>query len=57
MTQADTVKDFCKSHSISESFFYKLRTQGKAPNIIKVGNKTLITSESAEHWRKSMVCD
>ncbi len=54
MTQAYTVKEFCKSHSISESFFYKLRTQGKAPDIIKVGNKTLITFESAENWRKLM---
>ena len=54
MTQAFTVKEFCKMHSISESFFYKLRTQGKAPKIIKVGAKTLITDNSANEWRKSM---
>jgi len=54
MTKAYTIDDFCKVYSISKSFFYKLMKDGRAPQIMKVGKRTLVSSEAAETWRKSM---
>jgi predicted DNA-binding transcriptional regulator AlpA len=53
-TSAQSVDDFCKSNGISRSFFYKLHREGKAPRIMKVGRRTLISAESAMEWRKSL---
>lgn len=51
---AQSVDEFCQTNGISPSFFYKLAKQGKAPRIMKVGKRTLISSEAAEAWRKEM---
>jgi len=48
---AQSVNDFCKANSISRSMFYKLRRQGEAPRIMKVGRRTLVTAEAAQEWR------
>lgn len=53
-THAQSVDEFCKANGISQSFFYKLAKQGKAPRIMKVGKRTLISSEAASDWRKEM---
>lgn len=52
--QTQSIKEFCKANGISESFFYKLRKQGRAPRTLSVGRRTLITAEAAEEWRKLM---
>jgi len=51
---AESVADFCRSHAISRSLFYKLAREGKAPRIMKVGRRTLITTEAAQEWRQEM---
>lgn len=51
---AQSVEAFCKAHDISRSFFYKLASEGKAPRTMKVGRRTLISSEAAREWRASM---
>jgi len=51
---AQSIEDFCKSNGISRSLFYKLRRQGRGPRIVKVGRRTLISSEAASEWRKAM---
>jgi hypothetical protein len=43
-----SVRDFCKSHGISRSFFYKLESEGKGPRCCKCGARTLISAEAAE---------
>jgi hypothetical protein len=48
---AMTINEFCASHSIARSMFYKLKRQGLAPRIMAVGIKQLITAESAAEWR------
>jgi len=48
-----TVIDFCNQHRISRSLFYKLLRNGKGPRIMKVGKRTLITSDAAEAWRRT----
>jgi predicted DNA-binding transcriptional regulator AlpA len=49
-----SVRDFCKAHGISKAFLYKLRAQGKAPPICKLGSRSLITAEAAADWRRSL---
>ena len=46
-----SIRQFCKAHSISEDFFYKLKRQGQAPRLMKVGARTLISMEAAADWR------
>jgi hypothetical protein len=49
---AYSIKEFCRRHGISESFFFKLQAQGAAPDTITVGKRRLITREAARAWRK-----
>ncbi len=53
-TPAKSVSEFCQNNNISQSFFYKLLKQGKAPRIMKIGNRTIITAEAENEWRKAM---
>jgi predicted DNA-binding transcriptional regulator AlpA len=46
-----TVDQFCEVHSISRAFFNKLRKQGQAPDLIRVGRRVLISDEAAGAWR------
>ena len=48
---AFSIRAFCKRHSISESFFHKLRSLGLGPAIMRVGARVLISKESAARWR------
>ena len=50
---AFSIRAFCARHSISQSFFHKLRSLGLGPAIMKVGTRTLISSEAAAAWRRS----
>jgi predicted DNA-binding transcriptional regulator AlpA len=47
-----SIRQFCQAHSISEDFFYKLKRQGEAPRLMKVGARTLISMEAAAEWRR-----
>jgi hypothetical protein len=49
---AFSIRDFCQRHSISESFFHKLKSLGLGPAIMKVGARTLISREAAAAWRR-----
>ena len=49
-----SVNEFCKTNGISTSFFYKLQRQGKGPRLMKIGRRTLITSEAASEWREQL---
>ena len=49
---AMSIKEFCKRHGISESWFYQLQREGKAPRTIKIGKRTLITPDAAAEWRR-----
>ncbi len=54
MTQALSIAEFCKQHSISRNLFYALKKQGLAPKTIHVGKRRLISTEAAAEWRKQM---
>ncbi len=48
---AFSYKEFCKRHSISLSYLYDLIKTGKGPRILRIGDRRLITAESAREWR------
>lgn len=52
--KAKSVNQFCENNNISRGMFYKLLRQGRGPRIMKVGNRTLVTPEAEEDWRKEM---
>lgn len=51
---AQSIESFCRSNGISRSLFYKLRRQGRAPRVMKIGRRTLISQEAASEWRRAM---
>lgn len=51
---AYTVAQFCADHNISRTHFYQLIKDGKAPRLMKVGRRVLISAEAAADWRRDM---
>jgi hypothetical protein len=50
---AMSIREFCTAHRISEDMFFKMRRQGWGPAVMRVGARTLISSEAAAEWRKA----
>ena len=48
-----SILEFCAAFGISEDFFYKLKRQGQAPRLMKVGARTMISMQAADEWRKA----
>jgi hypothetical protein len=49
---AYSIAEFCDAHSISESFYYKIREAGQGPREKRVLSRVLITAEDAAAWRR-----
>jgi hypothetical protein len=49
--QALSISQFCGRNNISRSFFYKLKTHGKAPRIMEVNGRRIISPEAERDWR------
>jgi hypothetical protein len=45
-----TLAAWCSHREVSRSMFYKLKDQGLAPRIHRIGDKILISSESDAEW-------
>lgn len=52
--QSYSVDEFCTLNDISRALFYNLTKEGKAPRLMKVGRRTLISTEAAADWRNRM---
>ena len=50
---AFSVAEFCKAFGLSVPMFYKLRAKGEAPDVMKVGTRTLISAQAATRWRQA----
>ena len=48
---AHTRLSFCSSNKISESFYFKLKRQGKGPREIELDRRIIITPEAERDWR------
>jgi predicted DNA-binding transcriptional regulator AlpA len=51
---AFSIPQFCSAHSISRALFYLLLKDGRAPAVMKIGRRTLVSVEAAAAWRKQM---
>jgi predicted DNA-binding transcriptional regulator AlpA len=49
--QALSISQFCARNNISRSFFYKLKKRRKAPRIMDVGGRQIISPEAERDWR------
>ncbi|MBX3708270.1 MAG: hypothetical protein KIT56_03485 [Gammaproteobacteria bacterium] len=49
-----SIPEFCYAENISRSLFYKLKKEGNAPRLMRVGRRILISIEAAKDWRKQM---
>jgi predicted DNA-binding transcriptional regulator AlpA len=47
---AYSVAEFCEAYGLSVPMFYKLRGRGEAPDVMKIGSRTLISVEAAMRW-------
>ena len=54
---AFTISQFCEGHEISRAFFYTLQKEGRAPKVVKLKAKRLITVEAAREWREKLDAD
>ena len=52
---AYSVTQFCKIHDISNGHFYNLVNAGLGPRLMRLGSRTLITTEEAARWRAERV--
>lgn len=52
--QSYSINEFCTLNDISRALFYILTKEGKAPRLMKVGRRTLISTEAAADWRSRM---
>jgi hypothetical protein len=50
---AYSIGEFCASHRLSESMYFKLRNQGLGPDEMSVGSRRIISFEAAERWRRA----
>jgi hypothetical protein len=48
-----TISQFCRSHGISQAFYYELQKDGKGPRTMHVGRRRLISLEEAQRWREA----
>jgi len=53
-TLAFSIPEFCRRHGISRAHFYNLSKSGRAPAVMRVGRRTLISAEAAAEWRRRM---
>jgi excisionase family DNA binding protein len=49
-----SVAEFCRAHGISRGTFYRLLGEGLGPTAVKIGRRTLISSEAAQEWRRRL---
>ena len=49
--QALSISQFCTRNNISRSFFYKLKKRRKAPRIMDVDGRQIISPEAERDWR------
>jgi hypothetical protein len=50
MRLALSIDEFCRSIGVSRPMFYLLKRQNRAPAVMSVGHRKLISIEEAQRW-------
>jgi predicted DNA-binding transcriptional regulator AlpA len=45
-----SIDEWCRTHSLSRSYFYVLQKRGQAPRIFRVGKCVRIADEANAEW-------
>jgi len=53
--QAKSIPEFCLNNKISRSTFNNLAAIGRAPDVLNIGGRKIITPEAEAAWRASMI--
>ncbi len=53
-SMAYTIAEFCQTHKISRSHLYQAWAAGKGPDVMRIGQRALISTEAAAAWRASI---
>lgn len=56
-TKWQTIPEFCAEIGISRPFFYKLKSEGNAPLVTKLGAKALISPMAKLSWINKQLKD
>ena len=56
MVEKDAVGilEFCQRHGLSRSTFYNLEKIGRAPKVMRLGAKIMVSKEAMADWRSSI---
>lgn len=49
-----SINEFCLAHRIGRTHFYDLLKEGRAPRLMRVGRRVLVSAEAAADWRRAM---
>ena len=49
-----SIAQWCEDQNISVGMYYKLRSQGRAPETLAIGRRQLITDEAHDRWMAMM---
>lgn len=52
-----TIPQFCEASGLSRATFYRLREIGRAPKLMQVGARVLISREAFTQWRAAVEAD
>jgi predicted DNA-binding transcriptional regulator AlpA len=53
-TEALSIAEFCAANGISQTTFFKMRREGTAPRVMKLGTRVLISQDAARAWREAL---
>lgn len=48
-----SISQFCEAVGFSRGTFYNLAKIGKAPRVMRIGRRVVISAESVEQWRRA----
>lgn len=51
---AFSISEFCQLHGLGRTTYYQMEREGKAPRVMRVGKRVLISAEAAADWRSAM---
>lgn len=54
MKESYTKSEFCRAYSMSRTHLDKLIKLGKAPHVLNIGGKLIITGEAVDAWLKKL---
>ncbi|MGF6482095.1 hypothetical protein [Paraburkholderia sp. JPY419] len=49
-----TVKEFCERYRIERGLLYRMRRDGRGPDVLQLGRHVVITIEAAREWETRM---